>query len=329
MNWFLRKEDKTVYGPVDTTVLAGWAASGRITPSDEVSTDQVGWKPAHQIPDLHMEWMLDTGDGEPFGPVHVLALAELVREGSVPPEQPVQHVRNGTVGTVGAVAVSALLAAAEEQHAECLRLGEQLTRVQAELDARKNQPPAPPDPELPRLRQALAEAEARIMELVKQAVPVPDVEAPRLRESLKKAESRIAELETKQRVLDNVELAGGTVDAATLLTSYRELSQNYDRLLAKLDDKSDELTAALESHARVVKDLKAQLGSAHQDTQKGHQELEATRARLVELEHAHLEIVRAYRDLNDRYIRLRQQQSDGGPAVAPAAPADKGKVRLV
>ena len=50
---------------------------------------------------------------------------------------------------------------------------------------------------------------------------------------------------------------------------------------------------------------------------------------MVELEQAHVEIVRAYRDLNDRYIRLRQVQSDAGPAAIPPSPSDKPKIRLV
>lgn len=329
MHWFLRKEDKTVYGPVDIAVLAGWAASGRITPSDEISNDQAIWRPAPELAELKMEWRLEIGDGETFGPIHALALAELVRDGSVPAEQPARHAQHGTVSTAGTVAVSALLTVVKDLEAGLERWQERANRAETERDALQNRPPPPPDPELARLRQALAEADARIVELVKQTVHVPDPEAPRLRESLRQAEDRIAELETKRQVMDHVAMADGTVDAGTLLKSYRELSQNYDRLLGKLNDKSDELSGALESHARAVKDLKAQLASAHEGTQKERQELEATRARLVALEQAHVEIVRAYRDLNDRYIRLRQVQSEAGPAGVPPSPGDKPKVRLV
>lgn len=303
MNWYLRKQDQTVYGPVTLDALQAWARGGRIQPDDQLSPDRQAWQPAPALADLQMEWLIDLGDGERFGPVHVLALAELVREGSVPADVLVQHVSDGRISQLAAVALPAVLAVPP--------------------------PIPPPDPELARLRAALQESDARIVELVKQAAAQPDAEAPHLRQALAKAEERIAELETKCQAVAKVEMADGPVDTATLLQSFRELSQNYDRLLGKLNTKSEELAAALASHARASKDLKAQLASAQDNAQKDRRETDAMRVRYVELEQAHVEVVRAYRDLNDRYICLRQQQADNGGPTPPPPAAEKNKIRLV
>lgn len=303
MSWYLRNSDQAVYGPVELDALKEWARQGRIRPDDHLSQDRQTWTPAPALAELGMAWLIDLGDGERFGPVHELALAEMVREGSIPADTLVQHVTDGRISQLAAIALPAVLALPP--------------------------PVAPPDPELARLRNALKESDARIVELVKQAARPADDEAPRLRQALTKAEERIAELETKHHAVANLELADGAVDSATLLQSFRELSQNYDRLLGKLNTKSDELTAALAAHARASKQLESQVTAAQDNAQKDRRETEALRVRYVELEQAHVEVVRAYRDLNDRYIRLRQQQADaGGPAATPIPP-EKSKIRLV
>ena len=52
------------------------------------------------------------------------------------------------------------------------------------------------------------------------------------------------------------------------------------------------------------------------------------RARLAKTEEAHLELVRSYRELNDRHIRLRQKaETAGQPSDTNAG--DKPKVRLI
>lgn len=329
MNWYLRKADKAVYGPVTLDQLMAWAASGRIVPSDEVSRDQQTWQAAPTLPELRMEWLLDLGDGERFGPVHVMALAELARDGTAPPHQAVQHVSNGTVCTVAEAVLPALLAqTTAEAVDQVAQARAALSQAQAHILALENRPPTP-DPELTSLRAALTRAEKRIAELEQAARPAADSEIQRLQKELERATARISELQAKGNTLDKIQMADGTVDAVTLLQSYRELSHNYDRLLGKLNDKSDELAAAEVAHARVIKDLNLQLDSAHEVAQKVRSELEESRARLTALEHTHVDVVRSYRDLNDRYIRLRQLQTDASGAAATPPPPEKSKVRLV
>ena len=65
-------------------------------------------------------------------------------------------------------------------------------------------------------------------------------------------------------------------------------------------------------------------------------ELAQREERLAKIEQTHADIVRAYRELNDRHIRLRQQtEGQQAPATGDAAAPPKGgrpdkpKVRLV
>lgn len=341
MNWYLRKQDQTVYGPVSLDTLASWAASGRIMPDDELSADQKKWQLAPDVAALHMEWVLDLGEGERFGPLHVLALAELARDGSVLPGQLVQHTTDQSTCTLAEAVLPALLAQpakttpppvaapAPAADPELPRLREALAAAEARIAELERPRPPVLDPELTRLREALVTAELRIVELERPRAPVMDADTPRLREALATAEARVRELESKALQPVNIQLADGTVDGATLLQSYRELSQNYDRLLTQLNDKSQELARTVEAHARVTKDLETQLTSAHETALTERREIDDLRVRMAELEKTHLDVVRAYRDLNDRYIRLRQQQNETGTSAPPPRPADKPKVRLV
>ena len=63
MNWYLRKKDGEIYGPVDLETLQLWATDSRIAPEDEASTDREHWSPASGIPDLGMDWVVELRDG--------------------------------------------------------------------------------------------------------------------------------------------------------------------------------------------------------------------------------------------------------------------------
>jgi hypothetical protein len=64
--------------------LVGWAAEARIVPGCQVSRDGVIWAPAETIPRLRMEWTVEIGPEEKIGPLHLLAIGDLVREGTIP-----------------------------------------------------------------------------------------------------------------------------------------------------------------------------------------------------------------------------------------------------
>src|SRR5260370_28054352 len=60
--WFLRKhEDGTIFGPLSFELLARWASNAQLAPHDTVSTDQQTWIKAPMLPELGMDWLVETG----------------------------------------------------------------------------------------------------------------------------------------------------------------------------------------------------------------------------------------------------------------------------
>jgi hypothetical protein len=82
--WYVRTVDGSTYGPAFPLELVGWAAEARIVPGCQVSRDGVIWAPAETIPRLRMEWTVEISPDEKVGPLHLLAIGDLVREGTIP-----------------------------------------------------------------------------------------------------------------------------------------------------------------------------------------------------------------------------------------------------
>jgi len=144
MEWYLRKAGGEIFGPVPTAALRQWAAGGRIAPEDEVSSDQQTWMPAMDLPDLGLDWMVELGPDKAYGPFHLLALGDLIREGGVPAAAPIVHRVTGERHILH----EALLLVVLEQNtrlaatAQELRLA--LESAQAELDTIKRAPELEP-----------------------------------------------------------------------------------------------------------------------------------------------------------------------------------------
>lgn len=109
MNWYLRKKDGEIYGPVDLQTLQLWATDSRIAPEDEASKDREHWGPASDIPELGMDWVVELRDGVLFGPTHLLAVKDLVQEGSVSRRGKITNVRSKETTVVSEVLVAALI----------------------------------------------------------------------------------------------------------------------------------------------------------------------------------------------------------------------------
>jgi len=136
-----------------------------------------------------------------------------------------------------------------------------------------------------------------------------------LRKENEKLKHRLMLLDTNYRTLKESAIkpgnAGGVepaaVQHANLMESYQDLVMSYDALLRQVEEKSEEVESAhrfredTEQHmAELRKSLEAQ-------TARAQQEAMDARERLVELEQAHQQLQRAYRDMNERYIKLRQK----------------------
>ncbi len=130
--------------------------------------------------------------------------------------------------------------------------------------------------------------------------------AERAREALQtRMEELQIELETK---------AAPEASDDTLRQAHEQLMENYDLLSSQLDEKTKELDT-LRGNApggqvflnNQVAELRGQLESVTKALEKERQQRET-------VERKHLQLIKSYRDLNDRYIQLRQ----GVPATAAA-----------
>lgn len=89
-------------GPVATADLADWARQGRVAPTHQLSADGREWSPAFDLAELDMVWMLEMGGGESYGPFNILALGELVQEGTISVKARLTHRLTGQATTVEA-----------------------------------------------------------------------------------------------------------------------------------------------------------------------------------------------------------------------------------
>jgi len=126
MNWYLKKSDGEVYGPVDLATLQLWATDSRIAPEDQVSTDQKSWQLAPALSELGMEWIVQLRDETPFGPLHLLSVKDLVQDGSVSRRGKIKNVTTGEEQVVGEALVSALIAQTNRMQGMIDTLTEQL-----------------------------------------------------------------------------------------------------------------------------------------------------------------------------------------------------------
>ncbi len=93
--WVLRIDDGSTFEAPDIDILRRWAAEGRISPASEISRNGTDWQPAFDIPDLDMVWQVRLRDGERFGPLHIGAVFDLMADGLIAPDGPLDNMRTG------------------------------------------------------------------------------------------------------------------------------------------------------------------------------------------------------------------------------------------
>ncbi|HMP75798.1 MAG TPA: GYF domain-containing protein [Kiritimatiellia bacterium] len=111
-------------------------------------------------------------------------------------------------------------------------------------------------------------------------------------------------------------------DATGIEKEYQDLTRRYERLLAMVREQAerqDQLDKDLAA-VRAGADEEAKALAAAKDA--AEEEAREARSRLEELTAQHADLIRQFRDLNERYIVLRDER---GPAPATTKP----KVRLV
>ena len=91
MNWYLKNEDDSVFGPVAEAMLYRWVIQGRVAPEHLVSDDQQLWRKAHEIDAFHMDWFVELKDESTAGPLNLLSLKSFIDDGEVTLKTRVSH----------------------------------------------------------------------------------------------------------------------------------------------------------------------------------------------------------------------------------------------
>jgi len=300
MNWHLKKADsETVYGPVDEKSLEAWAADGRISPFDMVSSDQKDWKPAPQVDALKMEWTVELDDGRRFGPLHVLAFRELVRAGELKPEAKARSSKTGQTDTVAAVLLPFLLGAAEKTEAGDEALSgqfEMARRAAGELAAMARQA----ESDLQHAREQLARA-------------VQEKEA-----ALRRAAQAEAAASAAGKVVEKT--AHGEKEAeqdrAALERRVSDLQEQRARAEKESKAAAEKLAAAQDEVKKSAARASAELASAREEAEKALQEARQTRQ---ESEQKAQQAASEIAALREQLAKARQEKAAAEkPRPAPA-----------
>lgn len=338
MSWYLRKSDGTRFGPVEDDAVLQWAREGRIVPEDSLSADGTTWFAPAVAEDLGMDWYIPLQDGTPYGPIHALVLGELVEQQQLGIDDQIAHKTTRETRRVCEVLVPAL-----RQYAASLRdsLAEEAARsTKLDQELARRPPPGEDTKAHERLRTELKAARTTIEEHDKEILRLKqllDEERAAINGRETDLQNRIKELQeselnllktletTREKaVLAEKKSGGASGDYSSIVQSYDDLSKNYDLLMEQFSAKSTDLAAAFATVDKLKRETEERANRLEETLKREREEAEVGRLRLQKAEEAHLELVRSYRELNDRYIRFRQKV-ENPTAAAPAQP----KVRQV
>jgi len=95
--WYLRKShDGSEFGPIPFEQLRQWAADAQVSPLDRVSTDSKTWLKAPMVPELEMDYLVEVGDDQFYGPTTIGALREFLNAGEITPETVLTNCKDTT-----------------------------------------------------------------------------------------------------------------------------------------------------------------------------------------------------------------------------------------
>lgn len=355
MNWRLRKPDGTIYGPTAFPEFYRWAAEGRILPDDFVSEGDGEWIPAPDVAALELDWILPRGEGQQLGPLHLLAFAELLHQRMLQGNESIVMKSGGDPVPVGQAVAGELLRRLEGALVELAAARVELRTVRRALAQREPAPAAVPssaeleasrrraeellaratalEKELEALRSAQVATNAELERLrvmameQRQALETANAELACAREAAALAEERVRTLEEAAQAPAAEPLIPPRPDkmnAEGREKEFQDLTRRYERLLARTREeaeRNDDLQKSLEAERTAAAERQAEM---EERLRAAQEQIAAMKARVEEQERHHEELVRNFRDLNDRYIRLREDKE-----TATASPTAKPKVRLV
>ncbi len=95
-----KHDEGTVFGPLPFEHLHAWAMEARISPLDGISTDNATWIKAPMMPELEMDWIIQVGPEDFYGPTTIGAMREFHRLGEISDDTPLINSCRGTRHTL-------------------------------------------------------------------------------------------------------------------------------------------------------------------------------------------------------------------------------------
>lgn len=92
----MKREDGSVFGPITFEQLYRWAQDAQVSALDMVSIDQVQWSKAPMIPELEMDFVVEVGPDQYYGPTTLGALREFLKAGEINEESVILNCKNST-----------------------------------------------------------------------------------------------------------------------------------------------------------------------------------------------------------------------------------------
>lgn len=309
--WHIKKQNGDTYGPVDLLALCRWAADGRIASGDELSQDEQTWQPAEQLAELEMDWVIEVSEGKTFGPFNALALREAYRTGNIPAETALRNRSDNTVTTVGQRLLESLITENQRLTEEEQTLLQSLRKQKAEITHLQSLAESAPSP-APEDEGANDKQADRFQELQVELKAA----ATRAREDEEAHETAIQELLDKVSALEEqLSARDATADTPasrptasdTVSDAYTELAGDHDRLLARLQEMSAEFKITRDAKVESERLTGELVRKADEAAEAAEVRAEKATDQLQILEKKHFELVKSYRELNDKFIQLRQK----------------------
>ena len=95
--WYLRKShDGSTFGPIPFHQLRQWAADAQVSPLDRVSTDERTWLKAPMVPELAMDYLIEVGPDQFYGPTTIGAIQEFLEAGEITAESIITNCKDTT-----------------------------------------------------------------------------------------------------------------------------------------------------------------------------------------------------------------------------------------
>jgi peptidoglycan hydrolase-like protein with peptidoglycan-binding domain len=93
--YLLKHEAGEIFGPIPFSQLQSWAQDAQIAPLDKISTDEKNWVKAPMIPGLGMDYLIEVGPDQYYGPTTLGAVREFIVAGELTAETILTNCHDG------------------------------------------------------------------------------------------------------------------------------------------------------------------------------------------------------------------------------------------